>query len=528
MDTIIKNGKIYLGEGRFASSLLIRDGLVAGVDCDCEGAEVLDLGGRTAVPGFIDSHLHMFNTGRSLRSVKLHGVDSIAECIARGRRFIEEQQPAPGEVIVGRGWNDDYFLDEHRMLDRRDLDKVSTEHPVVYTRACGHALACNTKALELAGVTENTPQVEGGRFELGEDGKPNGVFKEHAQGLIRRLISDPDLAESKAILLAAMAHASENGITGVQTNDLDETRWELLWQAYEELKNEGKATVRAYQQCLFSTTEGYEAFLRRGFRTGFGDDMNRIGPLKLLIDGSLGARTSLMRQPFRDMPETKGIQCVPDELLDRFMAISAQHDMQVAVHAIGDRGIELVLDAFRKALPAGQNPLRWGIVHCQITDRALVERFAEQDIVAMVQPIFLHYDLHITADRVGDELASTSYAFGTMDELHIHNCYGTDSPVEDLNTMNNIYCAVTRQDLTGFPAGGWYPQERVSVMKAVDHYTADGAWNSFEENKKGKLLPGYLADLAVLDTDIFTCAPERIKDARVELTMLGGKVVYRR
>lgn len=528
MDTFLKNGKIYLGEGRFASSLLIRDGLVAGVDCTPDGAREVDLGGRTVVPGFIDSHLHMFNTGRALRSVKLHGVDSIRECIALGRRFIEEQQPGPGAVIVGRGWNDDYFLDEHRMLDRHDLDQVSTDRPVIYTRACGHALACNTKALELAGVTADTAQPEGGRFELGDDGAPNGIFKEHAMGMIQKLIADPDLEEAKAILQAAMAHASENGITSVQTNDLSEQNWPLLWEAYEGLRKEGKATVRSYQQCLFTTAEGYEDFIKKGFRTGFGDEMNKIGPLKLLIDGSLGARTSLMRQEFHDMPGNKGIQVVPDALLDRFMAISRENDMQVAVHAIGDRGIELVLDAYQKALPEGCGERRWGIVHCQITDGPLVQRFAEQQVVAMVQPIFLHYDLHMVADRVGDALASTSYAFGTMDKLSIRNCYGTDSPVEDLNTMNNLYCAVTRRDLTGFPENGWYPTECVPVQTAVDHYTADGAWNSFEETKKGKLLPGYYADLAVLDTDIFTCDPMAIKDAKVLMTMLGGKVVFER
>ncbi|MBQ5812879.1 MAG: amidohydrolase family protein, partial [Clostridia bacterium] len=167
------------------------------------------------------------------------------------------------------------------------------------------------------------------------------------------------------------------------------------------------------------------------------------------------------------------------------------------------------------------------IVHCQITDLPLLERFAKGDICGLVQPIFLHYDMHIVSDRVGEELASTSYAFGTMDKLGIHNSYGTDAPVEDLKTMENLYCAITRKDLSGYPTEGWYANECIPVEKAIDHYTSDGAYMSFDENRKGQLLPGFLADLAVLSDDIFTICPDKIKDIKVEMTMMGGKIVYK-
>ena len=533
MDTIIKNAKIYVESGRFESAMLIRDGYIIAVgdigeiEALAGQHKVIDAEGRTIVPGFIDSHMHLYNVGVSLRCVRLHGVSSIAECIELGRRFIEENKPAPGSVILGRGWNDDYFTDKHRMLNRHDLDRISEEYPIIYTRACGHALAANTAAIKLAGITADTPKVEGGEFELGDDGQPNGVFKENAMAYIQAILKTPDLDETKEILKTAMAHASSRGITSVQTNDMNEANYKLIWQAYQELADSGESTVRAYQQCLFSTPEGYARFISEGFKTGSGSDMNRVGPLKLLIDGSLGARTSLMRQDFNDMPGTRGILCVTPENLERFIEISVKNNMQVVIHAIGDRGIEIVLDAYQKMLPPHDNPLRWGVVHCQITDLPLLRRFAENHICALVQPIFLHYDMHIVADRVGEKLAATSYAFGTMDRLGIHNSYGSDAPVEDLDPMNNIYCAVTRRDLSGYPDGGWNPGECVSVEKAIDHYTIDGAFNSFEETKKGRLLPGYMADLVMLDNDIFSCDPMLIKEISPVMTMISGRIVYK-
>ena len=530
---LLYNGKIYLEKGRYAQALLVQNGVVAAVGTNEEilplaaDAQQIDLGGKTVIPGLIDSHMHLYNVGKTLLAIQLYGSTSMQEVIDRSRAFIEKHQPAPGSIVVGRGWNHDYFTDEKRMPNRFDLDKVSTDHAIIITRTCGHMLSWNTKALELAGITAETAQIEGGEFELGSDGQPNGIFKEHAMDLILKLVAAPDFAQSREIIKTAMAHASSHGITSVQTNDMYEDNYQLVWNAYQSLVDDGSATVRAYQQVGFSTVEGYEKFMADGFRTGFGSAMNKIGPLKLLSDGSLGARTALMRADYADEAGTKGIMCVTPEQLDAFMAASKKNGMQVAIHAIGDRAIEMVLDAYEKSMEHDGNPLRHSIVHCQITDLPLLQRFADNQVAGLVQPIFLHYDMHIVEDRVGKELASTSYAFGTMDKLGIHNSYGTDAPVEDLKAMENLYCAVTRKDLSGFPAEGWLPGEAVDVETAIDHYTIDGAWNSFEENKKGRLLPGYYADLAVLSDDIFTICPETIKNVKVELTMMNGKIVYK-
>ena len=531
-DMLLYNGKIYIEKGRYAQALLIHNGMISAVGSNNDilsmnnDAELIDLDGKTVIPGFVDSHMHLYNVGCALLSIQLHGSTSMQEIIDRSRDFIAGHNIASGSIVVGRGWNHDYFTDEKRMPNRFDLDKVSTDHAIIITRTCGHMLSCNTKALEMAGITAKTAQIDGGEFEIGPDGKPNGIFKEHAMDMIQKLVITPDFEQSREIIKAAMTHASSHGITSVQTNDMYEDNYQMIWNAYQSLVDDGTASVRIYHQCNFSTVEGYEKFMAKGFRTGFGSSMNKIGPLKLFSDGSLGARTALMRQDYADESGTKGIMCITPDQLDDFLTASQKNGMQVVIHAIGDRAIEMVLDAYGKVL-CGSNPMRHAIVHCQITDTPLLERFTENHIAGLIQPIFLHYDMHIAEDRVGKQLASTSYAFGTMDKLGIHTSYGTDSPVESLNAMENLYCAVTRKDLSGFPDIGWMPDEAVSVETAVDHYTVDGAWNSFEENIKGRLLPGYYADLAVLSDDIFTICPDRIKDIKVEMTIMNGKIVYK-
>ena len=208
--------------------------------------------------------------------------------------------------------------------------------------------------------------------------------------------------------------------------------------------------------------------------------------------------------------------------------MAAAHGCQVIVHAIGDGAVELALDGYGTVCHNGENPLRHGVVHCQITDLPLLHRFAQQDILALVQPIFLHYDMQVVEQRVGQPLASTSYAFETMRKLGVSLSFGTDSPIEDMNAIDNLYCAVTRKNLNGGPEGGFYPQERMDIYDAVDAYTVGSAYASFEEHCKGRLLPGYYADLVVLSEDIFTMNPDELRKTKVEATMVGGRFVYQR
>ncbi len=530
---LIKNAKIYQGKEQFAQAALIENEIIRAVGTDEEmqklapqQAEVIDAGGKTILPGFNDSHQHLMHVGKNLLTVNLYSCKSVEEMLEAGRAFLASHALAEGEALAGWGWNQDYFEDR-RLPDRRDLDKVAADRPVIFTRACGHILVCNTYALQAAHVWEALPQVEGGCFDLGEDGYPNGVVRENAKGHIYAIMHEPDQAKLEELIASAMAYASSKGITSVQTNDVSGEDFEEVLNAYGHLAESGKSTVRVYMQSCLMEPQLLKNYLAAGHNTGRGSDMLKTGPLKLFVDGSLGARTALMRRGYHDAPGTKGIATLTQDQLNALVQLADENGMQVAVHAIGDKAIEMVLDAYATVIRDGKNPHRHGIVHCQITDEALLKRFAEMDIHALVQPIFLHYDMHICEDRVGPELTKTSYAFHTMDQLGLHVSYGTDSPVEDMDPIANIHCAVTRRDLKQQPKEGFVPEEKVDIWQAIEHYTQAGAYNSFEEQKKGCLQPGYLAELVMLDQDIFHVPEEEILKTKVLMTMMGGNIVYR-
>ncbi len=536
MHTAIYNANAYLNRGSFAQALLIRDGVIAQVGTNEEilaaapaDARRIDAQGHTLVPGFVDSHQHLYHVGENLLTVNLSKCTSIDGIVEAGRAFIRQHDVAPGEVVQGWGWNQDYFAEGPVLPTRQALDRISTEHPILFTRACGHVMACNTLALQRAGVWEQVPQVEGGQFDVDGQGRPTGIVREsNAKQIVNAIIPPVTEEKMEQILRAAVDYAGTKGLTSVQTNDVAGADYKSKLRVYDKVVHEGDPRLRVYMQCCFMQKEMFQQFLDDGYRTGKGDDCLKIGPLKLFTDGSLGARTALMRQDYADEPGTRGISTLPQQQLDELVRLADENGMQVAVHAIGDKAIEMVLDSYQKVIGREGNRNRHGIVHCQITDKALLERFRQLDVCALVQPIFLHYDLHIVEDRVGPALAATSYAFHTMNQLGLHVSYGTDSPVEDLDPIANIHCAVNRQDLKRLPEAGWHPEERVDIYQAIDDYTIGGAFNAFEEDRKGRLLPGYLADIVMLSQDIFQVPSEKILDTQVLMTMVGGNVVYQK
>jgi predicted amidohydrolase YtcJ len=538
MDLILINGKVHTMDKAksTAEAVAVRDGKFVAVGINEEvlametsETEVIDLKGNVVLPGFNDSHMHVFNFGSSLRMVNLVEAFSIEDIIYDTKKFIKEKNIESGKWVQGRGWNQDYFEGEKRFPTRYELDKISTEHPIIVSRACGHVAVVNSKALEVTGITAATAQVEGGHFDLDEKGEPLGIFRENALGLIYDNIPNPTLKEIKEMIKDALKYANSKGLTSIQTDDLAHLPgkdFETMIKAYSELRESGELTVRIYQQCLLSDSEKLKDFLNKGYRTGWGDEMFKLGPLKILADGSLGARTAALCQPYDDESSTSGILVYRAEEL--YELIKGAHDsgMHVAVHCIGDRTMYLALDCIEKALK--DNPRedhRHSIVHCQITDETLLNKYKELDVVAHIQPIFLHYDLHMVEQRVGREKAKKTYAFKTMVNKGVHVALGTDCPVEALDTMPNIYCAVTRKDLKGYPEEGWLPQEKLTVEEALYNYTMGGAYASFEENVKGSITVGKFADMVVLSDNIFEMEPEKIKDVKVEKTFLGGKLV---
>lgn len=534
MDAVLYNGKIYVERDHFAQAVWVSGDTIRQVGSTEQvlaaapaGAERVDLNGATVIPGLNDSHLHVRMLGENLNIVRLHNSASMAEVLQRGRDFLKEKQLPAGALLRGFGWNQDYFTDEVRMPNRTDLDKISTEHPIIFTRACGHAISANTLALQLAGITRDTPNPPGGEIERDANGESTGIFYECGRTMLAPIIPPVTVESQAEDFLAGMRYASSLGLTMLQSNDLREGDFELSWNALQLLRGRGELLTRYYAQCSFTTRETLQEFFDAGYATGYGDSYIGIGPIKLFVDGSLGARTALLREPYHDEPGAQGIKTLPDDLFQDLINMSAANKSTVVTHCIGDEAVEIALNSYDKVMSGG-NDLRHGVIHAQITTQEQLDHFKRSDILAMVQPIFLHYDMYIVEPRVGPELAKTSYAFGTMTRMGIHTSYGTDCPVEDLNPFENLYCAVTRKDLKGRPVDGYMPSEGVDICTAIDNYTVESAYSCFAENRLGRIKPGFAADFVVLDADIFEIPADDILKVRPTATYMGGKKVYSR
>lgn len=532
MSTILKNGKVYVEKNNFQEAILIENGIIKQVGTNKEilnnnADNIIDLQGKTVLPGLNDSHMHLLGVGAFMSSCNLTSAKSIDDVIEIGRKFINQNDGLT--FLKGRGWNQDYFTTgEKRLLTRVDLDKISTEIPIVFSRVCGHVAVGNTKALEVLGIDENTV-VDGGVIELGSDGKPNGIFNENAVGLLYSVIPDKDDRAIEDDFLKASEYALSLGITSVQSNDASGSDFKNTLDIIHNLSSTNKLKLRYNPQFNFQDIENFKEYLETEFKTGIYDGkFLSKGALKLFKDGSLGARTALMLNDYEDAPSTKGVAALSDEQLQALCDLATKNGITVVTHAIGDGAVESVINAYEKTMKNGKNPLRHGIVHCQITSIEQLERIAKLNISVMYQPIFLDYDVQIVEERVGKELASTSYAFNTLHKLGAPISFGTDAPVEDCKPFPNIYCAVTRQRINGEPVGGFTPSEKMSVEDAIDAYTIGSAFNEFKEDFKGRLKPGYVADLIVLDRDIFTIDEADIKDIKVEKTMIDGEVVFER
>jgi predicted amidohydrolase YtcJ len=547
MTKIIYNGKIYRRRGVFCRALRIDNGKISALGDSAEllsgappGAEKIDAGGALILPGFHDSHLHLHWLGRRFGMVEGTGADSIEEVIRRGRELIGRLKLAPGSYVQGAGVNPDLFTGEKRDLTREDLDKISTEHPVIIARHCGHTVFCNSLALRMAGLADSAPEVEGGTIERDSSGRPTGVLRENANALIRRGIPEPTKAQMKENLKRAMEKALTLGITSMGTNDSQGPDFDDVVEVYRSIFADGedgdRKFLRITLQCGISAEERYLADLRdRQIPTGKvlwenGDRgiFLRMGPVKLFMDGTLGGQTAWMKQPYRDKPETSGFPVLDQGLLRDLIKKAAAWGYQVIVHAIGDAAMEAVISAMEQVSSAGSNPLRHGIVHCQVTSRPQLERMARNRLLALVQPIFLADDVYILESRVGPELAATSYAWGSLERLGTSVSYGTDAPVSDLDPIQGISWAVTRQDPQRdfYPPGGFYPGERVDLTTAIDCYTAASAYSAWEESEGGRITPGYWGDICFIDRDLFSLSPPEIHRARVIRTMIAGDTVW--
>jgi len=530
MKLLLKNGKIYQQRNLFTDALFIENGLIIseGEDAllqesDLDTSEIINLEGKTVLPGFNDAHLHFYQSGVALSTVNLYGSASMEEVIRRGKAFLHSH-PEPMKILTGRGFNQDYF-NEKRLPTRFDLDRISKTTPIIFTRTCSHMAVVNSAALLKLNFSHPLPVIEGGQIDTDSSGIPNGIFRENAIRLLDSLYEEESVESALKHIRAAAKKALSYGLTSLQVNDiwLGNQEAQVVEKAYKRFAKEDQ-TIRIYHQVYAKDLETFEERLKDGFIRNESPFL-KYGLLKMFADGSLGARTAFLREPYTDDPSTRGMPTMTNEDLESLIRIAEENGIQTAIHVIGDGALERVLNAYEKVIDT-DNKNRHGLIHVQITDHELLQRIRKLNLVVYAQPIFLHNDLHIVKARVGEALASTSYAFGTMEKLGIKVAYSTDAPIESFHVMENLHCAINRQDLNLSPTEGYYMNEAVDRTTALDNITVNSAYMSFEENIKGRLLPGYYADLVVLKDSYFDVDKSSIKDIEVDKTIINGKICY--
>jgi predicted amidohydrolase YtcJ len=536
MYTMIHNAKVYLRRDTFVQAVLIRDDRIAAVGSNSnieesapQGTQRIDAEGGLLLPGFYDCHLHLSSLGNETGRINLQGADSMENLIARCRKELPRFSSRP--VISGRGYNQELFSGEKRFPNRYDLDKISVEKPLVISRVCGHIVSCNSKALELIGLdspqsvkTGKAAAFDPGLIDTDASEKPLGIFRENAAAMLWNLIPPPDAVEKRNNLEQAIKKTLSGGVTAAASMDTNGVDFDEVLEAYKSIFEGGGSKIRITLQCgIKQDPKNIACYLDRGLKTGSEliSGWLKIGPLKFFADGSLGGRTAWLRRPYHDDPSTCGIAAAKPGTWETIFMDAHRKGFQIIVHAIGDAALEAVLSGYEKITTPGSNPMRHGALHCQITDMPLLRRMKNNDILALVQPGFLKSDRHILLNRVGEELASSSYAWGTMEKLGIRTAYGTDCPVLPINPLEGIASAVGRE-------GGFYPEHAVDTYTAVDAYTTGSAFANFDEHRLGRIKPGMLADMVLLDRDIFTLPPESIPSALVCWTMSGGKIVYKK
>ncbi len=532
MDQIFVNGNIYTMAGRRVEALAIQGGRIAwagsargALALQTADTKVMDLGGRCVLPGFCDSHMHMLLSGVGFHRLDLRGVRSPEELAERGRAYLRERQIPPGEWVIGYGFDHNLFADP-KLPDGRVAEAISAVHPVLLDRVCGHVGTANRLALQAAGYTPETV-IPGGELDRDEAGVLTGVIRETALDRMKTCIPKLSQTQVEELLREAGEQFAACGITGVHSDDLgpEGTDWDTLSAAMEALEARGELRIRIFEDWEAASKKAVQPIINKGFHTGWGHDTLRVCNIKLITDGSLGARTAYLKADYRDDPGNRGIPVYTQKELDELTRLCHQAGLQVAFHAIGDGALEQCVTAVERAMAETPKPLRHRIVHCQIGSEALYRRMAALGMGADVQPPFTVTDGPYVVPRLGKERAREAYAWKTLLDWGVLVGGGSDSPVEDYAPLWGIYCAVTRSDGQGAPA--WMPEQRLSVEEALALYTRNGAMLALQEAHLGTLEAGKLADLVVLDQDIFTVAPAEILKTRVLLTMMGGRETFR-
>jgi len=524
---ILHHARIYTPEpaGPAVTALAIDRGLIIAMGSDDEvlalrqhGAEVEDLGGRTVWPGLIDAHLHLQHYAASLQLVDCETATK-EECL---RRVAERARSAkPGDWILGHGWNQNLWPEGFGDAD--ELEAAAPGHPVYLTAKSLHAAWANRTAMQLAGITAATPDPEDGSLLRDASGRPTGILLEEAMQLVAGHLLAASADEISRQIEQAQANLWQVGLTGV--HDLDRRD---CFIALQQLDREGKLRLRVVKGI---PAEDLEHAAALGLRSGFGSDFLHIGPVKFFADGALGPQTAAMFQPYNGSPDNTGVLMLDSEHLFEAGQTAVRGGLSLAVHAIGDRAVHEVIEAYAQLRAFEQSEglpaLRHRIEHVQVLHPQDVSRLAQLDVIASMQPIHATSDM-FTADRYWGERSALAYAFRTLLDQGTRLAFGSDAPVEPPNPFLGMHAAVHRRLPSGEPGeDGWRPEQRIRLAEALASYTTGAAYAGGLEDRLGRLVPGYKADLIVLPEDPFQLPPDRLYDLRPEATMVAGEWVWR-
>jgi len=535
-DFVIKNAKIVTidKENPRAQAVAVRGEFIMAVTSnkkieqyiDEATTQVIDAKGRLVVPGFNDAHIHFMSGGSSMMNLDfryVHDVQTIQKMVAE-----KVKESKPGELIRGGGWEHETFPDK-KWPTKEILDAVAPNNPVMLSRADGHSVWVNSYVIKMSGITKDTPDPPNGTIVKDPvTGEPTGIFKEGASGLLKarssvRLTPEEREQRSNKALELALDAARKTGVTSIQQLNGGYDRFQLF-------KDAGKLTLRVtFNMGLTADEQSLKELdeLRKRFPQE--DNWIRFGYLKGFMDGTLGSGTALMFEPFEDDPTTSGLPMMPYEEFERRFLAADSNGFQVGIHAIGTKANNWVLNAVEKAQQVnGRRDSRHRSEHAQILIQSDIPRFAELGVIASMQPTHCITDKRFAEKRIGLERCKGAYAWQSLLKAGVHIAFGTDWSVEPIDPLEGLYGAVTRKDRAGEPGDGWFPDQKLSMEKAIELYTLGSAYAEFMEDRKGMIKEGYLADMVIFNNDLMTIPHDQIMSSKVDYTIVGGKVVFQR